>query len=397
MSRFNATNFSIAFDPTMLAISGTRVNLTAYGQTISGSFTFSDANNTLSLDIENLSLSIGGIVNVTNGSGDFVLTTGANGGMTGTASGNVSITGLGNSVQFGGTYSVSVGNGTTSVSGTGDSLTIFGQKLIGNFSFTKTATSAELHINSLNLSLGGGVVQVTGGAADLTVDSTGITGSASGTISVGSSETGFTIGGTVTVNFSPTSLTVEDDNATISLSGITLSADKLLFSRDSATGDLSVAVTNISLALSGQPAPVSFSGSLLVLPAGLSGTMTATVGPGTITVAFGNGTYEVAAGISTAFSENLGLVAISGTVNASLSTGSQGTAGTLALTDLDISMGNGLITITGGSASFAYDGHDISGTATGTVMLNGVSGVSLSGTVTITFTPTTIDVNGTVA
>jgi hypothetical protein len=388
-------DFSIAFDPTSLDVSGTNVSLTAYGQSISGSFTFSDANNTLSLTIENLALSIGGIVNVTGGTGSFVLTTGASGGMTGSASGNVSITGLGNSIQFGGSYSVSVGNGTTSVSGTGDSLTLFGQTLIGNFSFTKTSTSVDLHINSLNLSLGGGLLQVTGGAADLTVDSTGITGDASGNLGIGSSETGFTISGDVSVVFSPTSLTVEDDNAQVTLSGITLSADKLIFSRDSTTGDLSVGITNISLSLSGQPAPVSFSGSLLVLPAGLSGTMTATVGPGTITVAFGNGTYEISAGISTAFSETLGPVAISGTINASLSTGSSGVAGTLALTDLDINMGNGLLTITGGSASFAYDGHNISGTATGTVMLNGVSGISLSGTVTITFTPTTIAVSGT--
>ncbi|HEY1684279.1 MAG TPA: hypothetical protein VGG19_05925, partial [Tepidisphaeraceae bacterium] len=394
---FNATNFSIAFDPTSLAISGTGVSLTAYGQTISGNFTFSDSNNTLSLEIDNLALSIANIVNVTNGTGNFTLTTGTNGGMTGSASGNVSITGLGNSIQFGGTYAVSIGNGTTSVSGTGDSLTIFGQKLIGNFSFTKTADSVDLHINSLDLSLGGGLVMVTGGAADLTVDSTGITGDASGTISVGSSEAGFTIGGTVSVNFSPTNLTVEDDNATFTLPdmGLTLSADKLLFSRDSATGDLAVTVTNVSLSLSGQPAPVSFSGQLLVMAAGLSGTMTAAVGPATITVSFGNGQYQIAAGISTSFSETLGPISISGTVDASVSTGSQGTAGQIVLDNLTVDMGNGLLTITGGQAKLNTDGHTLSGSAIGTVMLNGVPDVSLSGTVSLDFTPSSLSVTGT--
>ena len=67
------------------------MNLTAYGQQIGGNFTFAQNASSVSLAISNLSLSLGGIVNVTGGAGNFTLTQGSGGGMSGSASGNVSI------------------------------------------------------------------------------------------------------------------------------------------------------------------------------------------------------------------------------------------------------------------------------------------------------------------
>lgn len=393
---FNATNFDISFAPGTLSISGTGVSLTAYGQSIGGNFTFASNTNSVSLHIDNLSLSIGGIVNVNNGAGDFTLTRGAGGGMVGSASGNVSITGVGSGVVFAGSFSVSVGNNTVSVSGTGDTLTLFGQKLSGNFSFTKTPSAVDFHVNALNLNLGGGLVLVTGGAADFTVANGGITGSASGTLSVGGALTGVSFGGTVSVVLSNTGVSVTGTNTQISLAGLTLTADQITFARDNSTGVLDAAITNLGLAVDGNALPVDFNGTLMVGSNGLSGGITATASlggvNGTVTATFANGSYTIAAGVNASFSETLGPVSISGTIAAQ---GSSGGSATISLSDLAINLGNGLITVTGGSADFGYSGGKLTGSASGMLMLNGVPGVSLGGNVTITFTPTTISVVGT--
>ncbi len=84
---FNSTNFNIAFAPGSLAITGQGVSLTAYGQQISGNFTFSQMSGNVGLHIDNLGLSIGGIVNVSAGVGNFTLVQGQAGGMSGSASG----------------------------------------------------------------------------------------------------------------------------------------------------------------------------------------------------------------------------------------------------------------------------------------------------------------------
>lgn len=141
---------------------------------------------------------------------------------------------------------------------------------------------------------------------------------------------------------------------------------------------------------------VHFSGVLLVLPTGLSGILTG-IGSlggftGTLTATFGLGSFNFTAGLSTSFSENLGLIDISGTIAAQGS--SNGTAN-ISLTNLLISLGGGIVDITGGNATFAYAGGKISGIASGSVSLNGVPGLSLSGNVTLNFTPTTLSVSGT--
>ena len=399
---FNSTNFAIGFGGGNLSVGGTGVNLTAYGQQLGGNFTFAQNASSVSLAISNLSLSLGGIVNVTGGTGSFTLTQGNGGGMAGSASGNVSIAGSSNAT-FAGSYSVSVGNGVVKVSGTGDRATIFGQSLSGNFSFTNTGSSVNLHASSLNLSLGGGLVMVSGGAADFTVTSGGILGTASGSLSVGSAESGVSFSGLVNVALTSTGVTVSGTGCTILLGSTSLTGD-LAFSRDTLTGALDVTIQNLTLATDSSSPSVVVSGTLQILPTGMSGTVTGTGMLdgvyGTITATFANGTYSITAGVSTSFSETVDGASISGTIAASGTTGSAGTAGgsgQIELTNLMVSLGNGLLQISGGTASLTESAGALSGDVTGMVALNGVNGLSISGNVDVHFAtnPTRISVIGT--
>jgi hypothetical protein len=132
------------------------------------------------------------------------------------------------------------------------------------------------------------------------------------------------------------------------------------------------------------------------MPSGLSGNLVGTGSfggvNGTVTASFGNGTYLITAGLSAEFDQTVGPVRISGKIAAEGST--NGTA-SVSLTNLMISLGNGLVMVTGGSAEFARVGGRISGTATGSVSVNGLPGVSLGGTVSIAVAPNSIAVSGT--
>jgi hypothetical protein len=399
---FNSTNFSIAFGGGNLSIGGTGVNLTAYGQQLGGNFIFAQNASSVSLAISNLSLSLGGVVNVTGGTGNFTLTQGTGGGMSGSASGNVSIVGSSNAT-FTGNYSVAVGNGAVKVSGTGDRATIFGQSLTGNFSFTSTGGSVDLHASSLNLSLGGGLVMVSGGAADFNVSQGAITGTASGSLSVGSAESGVSFSGLVSVAMTSTGVTVSGTGCTVTMGSLHLTSN-LVFSRDSSTGALDVAISNMTLATDSSSPSVVVSGTLQILPSGMSGTLTGhgmlDGVNGTITATFANGTYSITAGVSTSFSETLDGASISGTVSATGTTGSAGSAGgsgTLALTNLMVSLGDGLLQISGGSATLNESGGVLNGNVSGTMALNGVSGISLGGNVSVDFSnsPASVSVIGT--
>ena len=394
---FAGSNFGIAFGNGSTSVSGTGVNLTAYGQSIGGNFSFTQSGGSVALAISNLSLSLGGVVNVTNGTGNFTLTSGIGGGMTGSASGNVSIAGNSN-VSFGGNYSVAVGNGAVSVSGTGDTANLYGQSLSGNFNFTDSAGNVDLHASALNLSLGGGLVKVSGGAADFNIAAGNITGSASGQLSVGSSEGGVAFSGLASVSVGSGGVTVTGTGITVSFGGITATAN-VVFTKDTGTGALDVAISNLTLVTDSSSPSVVVSGTLQVLPTGMSGTLvghgTLDGVNGTITATFANGTYSITAGVSSSFSENLDGVAVSGTVDASGTTGSAGSSGSIELTNLMVSLGNGLLQINGGTASLNEVGGKLSGTVDGSVSLNGVNGVSISGEVAIAFAPGSITVTGT--
>ncbi|MDB5294675.1 MAG: hypothetical protein JWO31_658, partial [Phycisphaerales bacterium] len=397
---FNSTNFAVSFasgangGPATVEVAGTGVSLSAYGQEITGNFRFAQTPDAVTLHVDNLGLAFGGVVRVSAGVGDFALTKGPAGGMRGSASGDVAVDGGSADIAFGGTYEVSVGGGAVKVTGTGATLTLFGQTISGDFAFAKVGTAVELHVNGLILSLGDGLVGVTGGAADLVVGNGGVTGAATGTLSVGSDLSGVSFGGTVSVAFTPTALAVTGTGVQLTVAGQTLSAD-LAFARDSASGLLAASVSNLQLSSADAPSPISFSGNLLVMPTGLSGSLVGTGSfggvNGQVTASFGNGTYTITAGISAEFNEQIGPVSVSGKIAAEGST--NGTA-SVSLTNLMVSLGNGLLMVTGGSATFARAGGRISGTATGRVSLNGLPGVALGGDVTLNVAPSAITVSG---
>ena len=393
---FNSQNFGITFGGPALTVTGTNVGLTAYGQAINGNFTFAQSGQTVNLAVTHLGLTLGNVVTVADGTGTFTLVRG--GAMTGTAGGTVAIAGASDNVRFGGLYSVSVGNNAVKVAGTGASLTMFGQTLTGNFAFAKQAdATVNLHVSALNLSLGNGLVNVTGGACDFTLANGGITGTAAGTLAVGSTSAGVGFAGAVTVNVRPTAVDVVGRGVTFTVGGTRLSAD-VDFSQDRASGALAVAITNLSLSPGGGEAAVVVSGTLLVLKSGLSGTLTGrgSIGGanGYVTATFGNGTYQIAGGVSTSFNETLSGMTVSGTIAAGGTTGAGGSAGNISLTDLMVSLAGGLVTVTGGSATLNKVGDKLSGDVAGTVAVN-AGGVQVAGNVAVHFTPTAITVTGT--
>ena len=167
------------------------------------------------------------------------------------------------------------------------------------------------------------------------------------------------------------------------------------FVRDSLTGLLEMNISNLAMTPSAGGPAVNFSGTLSVLPSGLSGFLTGSGSfgglNGTITCSFGMGTFTFAAGVSAAFSEDVSGFHVSGMISAQGST--NGTAN-ITLTNLTVSL-DGVINITGGSAELDDIGGKLSGTVSGMVSTNGIPGLSLSGNVSLTFTPTTLTVTGT--
>ena len=70
---FSAAGFAATFAPSRLSITGTGVSLTVAGQAVNGNFTVTTAPAGAALHVDDLNLSIGGVVGVTNGTGDFTL------------------------------------------------------------------------------------------------------------------------------------------------------------------------------------------------------------------------------------------------------------------------------------------------------------------------------------
>ena len=88
-----------------------------------------------------------------------------------------------------------------------------------------------------------------------------------------------------------------------------------------------------------------------------------------VTVTFSGNSFLISAGISTSFSDNIGIASISGTVSGTIN--NTGTAN-LSLTNVIINIGNGVVLVTGGSATLsATGGHITSGMVSGTIAVGG--------------------------
>ncbi|HEX4525985.1 MAG TPA: VCBS repeat-containing protein, partial [Gaiellaceae bacterium] len=135
---------------------------------------------------------------------------------------------------------------------TGLSVTIAGQTLTGDFSFTKTATESTVDLANVGLRLGSAThdfVVVSNGSGHFTLLTNGITGTVTATVAVDIPNV--TVGGTFSVTIDTTTgspdLTVTATNAYVGVLGQKLTVDSFTFHK--AAGLVTITVHNAKLAL----------------------------------------------------------------------------------------------------------------------------------------------------
>ena len=196
--------------------------LTVAGQTVSAGFNFTQDANGLELTLSNMSVSLGGVVSLTDGGGMLLVnSTGVSGSASGTL--NSSFPGF----SFSGALSATFSPGAIQLSGTGDMLTAADQTISGDFNFISDNTGLHLTASNFNANFGSGLVQVLDASGSLDIVSGALTGGFTGTISVGSSLTGVSFAGAITVNVSSSGITASTPNGqldTLTVLGQSISA-----------------------------------------------------------------------------------------------------------------------------------------------------------------------------
>ena len=311
-------------------VSGTGVVLSVLGQTLTGNFGFESSNGTVQLTASNVTMSLGdgttNYLSLTNGQGSFTVNSGANAGVFGTLSGTVGVNvpGIASlsanmSLQLN-TTGVSQTVNTVAlvpgvaISGNNITLTILGQSISGNFSFSDSAGVISLSITNLSMFLGSagsstapcpaGTPAATGAiglcitqgttSTPLTISKAGISGDIGATVGfdLPSTDISFGNGIAIDVKFSPGSLLAQigtvANPVTISVLGQSLSG-VFSFQRASTTGAantsssstvIKIAASDVSLTLGegGIGVQVSHgSGLLLIEPDGVAGQVSAGV------------------------------------------------------------------------------------------------------------------------
>ena len=230
-------------------VSGTGVVLSVLGQTLTGNFGFQSSNGTVQLTASDVSMSLGdgttNYLSLTNGQGSFTVNSGTNPGVFGTLSGTVGVnvpgiasvsanmslqlntTGVSQTVNLSGGSTLTVAPGVA-ISATNISLTILGQSISGNFSFSDSAGVISLTITNLSMFLGSagsstapcpaGTPAASGAiglcitqgttVTPLTISKAGISGDIAATVGfdLPSSDINFGSGIAIDVQFSPGSL-----------------------------------------------------------------------------------------------------------------------------------------------------------------------------------------------
>ena len=105
-------------------------SLAIAGQTVSAGFNFAQDANGLELTLSNMSVSLGGVVSLTNGGGMLLVNAS---GVSGSASGTLASSFPG--FSFTGGLSAMFSPGSIQLSGTGDTLTAADQTISGDFNF----------------------------------------------------------------------------------------------------------------------------------------------------------------------------------------------------------------------------------------------------------------------
>ena len=343
-----------------LRVSGTGVTLSVSGQTLTGDFAIErvvdpSGNNVVRVSAANVSLSLLGLVNVTNGKGAFVV---ANGALAGQLSGDVSVT----AVSFSGSFTVEFNTGKTAVhqvfaadaSGLQSTLDLpagpffrvdpnatlsfAGQSISADYAFEQVSGASgpivRVSVQNATLNLGDGTtnfLSITNGTGSLILSSSGIAGLISGTVAV--NIPGVSLGGNLAIQINTTgaavnqSFTAADGSTTtvnlpagpflriggtgvsLTIAGQTLTGDFAFQRQLDSTGKpvLQIAANNVAIGFGGTASvPIvgltNGQGYFLVSTAGIAGTIAATVAlnvpsvtlSGTLRLSINNTTSAVA-------------------------------------------------------------------------------------------------------
>ena len=233
-----------------LRVAGSNIELTVFGQTLTGDFAFeqftrADGSAIVRVAAANVGLNLAGVVVVSNGAGFFVITPA---GIAGELSATVSLNNVPD-VSFSGTFgvqlnntgiaineSIQVGAGVSTLAlpagpflrVTGDDiiLSVAGQTLRGNFAFEQfTRADGSIFVragtNGVSLAIGDGandILTLTNGAGSLVilpddaatagVDESGIAGSFSGDVTI--DIPGVSLSATLTVNLNQTAAAISE-------------------------------------------------------------------------------------------------------------------------------------------------------------------------------------------
>jgi len=322
-----------------LRIMGRGVSLNILGQTLSGDFalevvTTLAGQTTVMIAATNVSLSINAgdtpVVSLTGGRGILLVTSL---GLAGEMSGTVDINVPGGGVDFTGTFSLALNTTNQAVNaqitvadelvtlalphgpylrvqGTGVALSIAGQTLSGGFVFEQTTTGGlaptpviRVAATNVELHLGGGAVNLTGGQGVLFITSAGLAASLGGTVSIDIPGVSFAGDFSIAINSSATAvdqtimvgavpvslvlpagpyLRIAGTDIRLDVMGQSLAGDFTIEQSTNATGQsvIIIGVANGSLSLGGAVPVVNVSaveGSLLVVNGGVAGSLAANV------------------------------------------------------------------------------------------------------------------------
>ncbi len=430
-----------------LRVEGTGVQLTIFGQTLSGDFSIERSGTVTSIAAANVSFSLGAGgngVTLSGGQGAFRLTPA---GLAGRLSGQVALT-LPAGVSVGGALSLAVNTTFAAVDepalalpagpylrfeGTGLQVDVLGQRLAGDFVFERATSygankvpgggddSTVIRIGASNVSVAFGgatpVLTVTHGSGALLLGATGVAGSLQGTIALGIPQVSLT--GTLALQVNTIDAAVDEvlkvGSATLALNvprgpfvrvagtGIDLSilgqalrGDVVVTRATNAAGQVTTRIdlANVAMRLGGTAAaPIlavtqKGAGSFLMTPAGLAGSIAATVAVNVPGVAF-DGDFELA--VDTAAAAPFLRVAATGI---KLQVLGQELSGSFAVEQVVNALGqkvvrigvsgaglsllSGAVTVSGGTGLFVLTPAGVAGSI-GAAVAIGVTGVSLSG------------------
>jgi hypothetical protein len=392
-------NLAVAFGDGTVQMTATGVSLSIAGQSIGGDMVVTTRNGAVEFEATNVSASLGGgLVTVTPPAADADVPASTlkivNGVFRGTFSGMVAA-GASSAAQFSGLVSVTVDpDDGIFATGNNNTLSIAGQTVTADFRFTKTADAFNLRVSDVDLALGN-VIKITNAAGDLTVDATGVTGSATGTIA--KRLAGLT--GTLGVSFSPDLLSVTGTNNTLNLAGQRISGD-FVFSKDSA-GNLHLAADDFAADL-GDGLVLVNNGSATLDLDGVSGAVSGSFAGD---VSAGGG---FAAGLGVGFAGRIAVVVGGGSIQARGTDNVLTIAGTSFTAGFDFFQDKDGLALNVGGVNFAL-GSVLSVTgAAGTLRVDRLTGVTgstsgtvsstlagLSGTLGVSFAPGQLLISGT--